>query len=528
MTRQPHSSPADQSLADPFTDARLDFQRLLTVLQGPDAPTDHADTERYLRLHGMELLRKLYQGSLDLGTQREERLPTPPGTVARLRRRQVESIFGRVFISRLVYFPASGQRLHLVSPSPVETSPVETSASSVPEQTNAKRSFCPRDEELNLPAELYSLPVREQVASLAVSLSFGATSQRLDTLGGAHVPKRQAEQLVLRAAQDVDAFLARPLAANDTLSPTAKLIGTVDSKGITMRPEALREATQKAAKADVSTRSKGDPMAPKKLRKHDKRMAVVSAVYETEPFERTPQDVLARMRREPNAKKLTPPKVEHKRVRATVEKSQKTAIKELFNELDRRDPKRERTAAILVDGEEKQQERIEVEARERWRRIVVILDLIHVLHYLWLAGKALTASPELAGQWVVKYTEKLLTGKHAIDVAAGIGQSATLRGLKGQEREPVEKFIEYLRKNAPYLRYREALEQGYPIATGVIEGACRYVVEDRMGVTGARWGLVGAEAVLKLRAVWVNGEWEAYWAFHEAREKERNHGQTAA
>ena len=92
----------------------------------------------------------------------------------------------------------------------------------------------------------------------------------------------------------------------------------------------------------------------------------------------------------------------------------------------------------------------------------------------------------------------------------------------------VEKCIEYLRKNAPYLRYREALEQGYPIATGVIEGACRYVVEDRMGVTGARWGLVGAEAVLKLRGVWVNGEWEAYWAFHEAREKERNHGQTAA
>lgn len=426
MTSQPHSS----SLDEPFSDAALDFQRILAVLKGPDAPTNHADAERFLLLHGMELLRKLYQGSLDLGAQREVRLPTPPGTVARLRRRQLESTFGRVFVPRFVYLPATKPSLRVVSPSPAETS-----ASSGP---TAKLSFCPRDRELNLPAELYSLPVREQVASLAVSLSFGATTERLDELGGAHVPKRQAEQLIVRASQDVDAFLALPLVANDTLSPTAKLIGTIDSKGITMRPEALREATLKAAKTEAEGKTKGDPMAPKKLRKHDKRMAVVSAVYETEPFERTPQDVLARMRREPDAKKLTPPAVEHKRVRATVEKSQKTAIKELFNELDRRDPSRERTAAILVDGEEKQQETIEKEARERGRRIFVILDLIHVLHYLWLAAKALTASHVLAGLWVMKYTEKLLTGKNAIDVAAGITQAATLRGLTDQAREPVE------------------------------------------------------------------------------------------
>jgi hypothetical protein len=535
MTSQPHSAPADEPLRHPFADARLDFERLVASLQGPDAPTDHADTERFLLTHGMELLRKTYQGALDLGAQREARLPTPAGTVARLRSRQLESIFGRVTAPRLVYFPAKATPLRVVSPAVAETSVAETSVAetsvaetSVPSSKTTKRSFCPRDAELNLPAELDSLPVRERVASLAVSLSFGATSERLDELAGAHVPKRQAEQLVVRAAHDVDAFLARPLAANDTLSPTAKLIGTVDSKGITMRPEALREATQKAARAEATTRTKGDPMAPRKLRLHDKRMAVVSAVDETEPFERTPDQVLARMRREPDAAKLTPPAVEHKRVRATVEKSQKTAIKELFNELDRRDPSRERVAGILVDGEEKQQETIEKEARERGRRIFVILDLIHVLHYLWLAAKALTTSHALAGLWVVKYAGKLLAGKNAIDVAAGIMQTATLRRLTDQEREPVEKCTEYLRKNARYLRYREALSQGYPIATGVIEGACRYVVQDRMGLTGARWGLTGAEAVLRLRAVWVNGEWEAYWVFHEAREKERNHAKKVA
>ena len=82
--------------------------------------------------------------------------------------------------------------------------------------------------------------------------------------------------------------------------------------------------------------------------------------------------------------------------------------------------------------------------------------------------------------------------------------------------------------NAPYLHYDRYLAAGYPIATGVIEGACRYLVRDRMDLTGARWRLVGAEAVLKLRALRASGDFDAYWDFHEAREYERNHAQRYA
>jgi len=81
----------------------------------------------------------------------------------------------------------------------------------------------------------------------------------------------------------------------------------------------------------------------------------------------------------------------------------------------------------------------------------------------------------------------------------------------------------YLRKYAEFLRYDLYLAEGYPIATGVIEGACRYVVKDRMGITGARWGLAGGEAVLRLRALRASGDFDEYWAFHLAREFERNH-----
>jgi hypothetical protein len=80
-----------------------------------------------------------------------------------------------------------------------------------------------------------------------------------------------------------------------------------------------------------------------------------------------------------------------------------------------------------------------------------------------------------------------------------------------------------LANHAPYLNYPLSLAKGYPIATGVIEGACRHLVKDRMEITGARWGLQGGEAVLKLRALVINGDFDADWEFHEQQEYHRNH-----
>ena len=102
--------------------------------------------------------------------------------------------------------------------------------------------------------------------------------------------------------------------------------------------------------------------------------------------------------------------------------------------------------------------------------------------------------------------------------------TATVAGLSPEARKPVDTCAGYLRKYAQYLQYDRYLAAGYPIATGVVEGACRYLVRDRMELTGARWRLAGAEAVLKLRALRASGDFDAYWDFHEAREYERNHG----
>ncbi|CCK24825.1 hypothetical protein BN159_0446 [Streptomyces davaonensis JCM 4913] len=88
-------------------------------------------------------------------------------------------------------------------------------------------------------------------------------------------------------------------------------------------------------------------------------------------------------------------------------------------------------------------------------------------------------------------------------------------------RDAVDACHRYLTSHLDQLRYDTALKDGWPIATGAVEGACRHLIADRLDITGARWGLHGAEAVLRLRAVVSNGDLDPYWRHHAAREHER-------
>jgi hypothetical protein len=134
-----------------------------------------------------------------------------------------------------------------------------------------------------------------------------------------------------------------------------------------------------------------------------------------------------------------------------------------------------------------------------------------------------TASEEPnAAQWVGDKIEQLLHGQ-VKSMVRSLRRVATVKGLSAKQREPIDQCATYLANHASYLNYPHYLAKGYPIATGVIEGACRYLVKDRMEITGARWGLEGGEAVLKLRALYINGDFDAYWEFHETQDYQRNH-----
>ena len=198
-------------------------------------------------------------------------------------------------------------------------------------------------------------------------------------------------------------------------------------------------------------------------------------------------------------------------------------VTQIFDEADRRDPDHARSWVALVDGNNHQIETIRAEATSRNVKITVLIDLVHVLEYLWSAAWSFFDEADSAAEaWVADKAIAVLEGR-ARQVAAGIRRRATRDGLDRTKRINADRAASYLTNKADHLDYPKALAQGWPIATGIIEGACRHLVKDRMDLTGARWGLHGAEAILKLRALRSNGDFVAYWNFHLDREHQRVH-----
>jgi hypothetical protein len=407
----------------------------------------------------------------------------------RLQERDLDTVFGPVSVERAGYGKEKSESLH------------------------------PQDAALNLPNERYSHELRRRVAEEAAKSSFDETLADIGRTTGGHVPKRQIEELTTRAAQDFDAFYeTRHREATVDKQTGSVLAISVDGKGVVMRTQDLREQTRKAAlarKHKMGTRlSKGE-------KKNAKRMATVAAVYTIAPLVRQPEDIIA-------AKKTTQaesprPRPEKKRVWASIEKTPEEIIKQTFQEAHYRDPACEKNWVALVDGNKPQIRILRRTAKKQNIALTIIVDIIHVIEYLWKAGRAFHPETSLELEsWVQHRLLEILKGKAGY-VAGGMRRSATRRCLAAAARKPVDACARYLLNNSPYLRYDRYLSQGLPIATGVIEGACRHLVNDRMGVTGARWSLTGAEAVLRLRALRSSHDFDEYWTFHEAKEYERNH-----
>lgn len=260
---------------------------------------------------------------------------------------------------------------------------------------------------------------------------------------------------------------------------------------------------------------------PERNRKR-KRMATVGAVYDATPVPRSPADIMGP--HDPDAPPPPPgPTATNKWLRASIVEDAATAIGTVFDEAERRDPHRQRTWVALVDGNNHQIDRLQTEATQRGIDLHIVCDFVHVLEYLWSAAWSFYDEGDPAAEaWVHDNAIKILEG-HATRVAAAIRRKATYHHLPADRRANADRAATYLANKAAYLDYRSALAAGWPIATGVIEGACRHLVKDRMDITGARWGLHGAEAILQLRAIHSNGDLDAYWNFHLNRERQRIH-----
>ena len=480
---------------DSFSSSRQSFNELLDSLNsGVTSDMNHSDLERFLQTEGRELLRKLFEEKLRFrGDGNIGEVVQGSDGVDRLYKREsarnLKSVFGDVSVERLGYGKPG------------------------------EASLFPKDLDLNLPTEIYSHGISRLMSLNASKGSFDEAIATVEEATGVDVPKRQALALVKNAAQDFESFYEQ----NEPDMPTKRgdfVVVTMDAKGIVMRKESLTEDTRK--RADES-KTKLTKRLSKGEKANRKRMATVASVYEIDPFKRTPEQVCSDLRPVRDAVEKKRPRPQNKRVWASVERSPEVVTAEVFEHASKLDPGSEKTWLALVDGEPNQILRIEKEAKARSVDITIILDIIHVIEYLWKASRVFNEETSKEAQdWVTERLIEILRGNSS-HVAAGIRRSATLRDLDEDDREPVDKCADYLLNKSAYLKYDKYLERGFPIATGVIEGACRYLIKDRLDITGARWSLDGAEAVLKLRSLRTSGDFEQYWIYHENQELQRNH-----
>lgn len=497
MPTTPQTSPA----VDPFAPVHALVADVLRSMGDLTTSRTHDALEQELLISSREFARRAVQGHLDARAAKERRDLKPPAVMApeatrRSLKRSLLTVFGKVTVTRM------GWRDHRVT------------------------TYFPTDAGLNLPVEQYSFTVRRFMAEHATEQSF-ETSQRFLDQQGIEVPKRQAEELVIRMAQDFECFYRwNQACANDGSADDCALVMSCDATGIRMIPTALRDATRKEA-AEAKDRPRGDPMAARKDRTYDHRMAVVTAVWDQPLKVRTAEQIIDNLRpaaeRRLDGEDSRLPAPRNKVVSGTITDNQATAIKWMFDEAQRRDPEHRREWVVLIDGARSQWDQIEAEAARRGVRVRIVMDLLHVMSYVWKAANALHGTGTRdAEAWACKYVGRLLTDS-MVDTVAGMRQSATLLKASESACEVVETCARYLLDRLWNLDYKSALAKGWPIATGVIEGACRHLVKDRMGITGARWDLPMAEAVLRLRALQVSDHWAAYLRFHLERESFRNH-----
>jgi hypothetical protein len=429
-------------------------------------------------------------GDGDLGPQAE----TPEGrTVRRLpdrHGRRYVSIFGELAIDRVAYGTREGQRIEHV----------------------------PLDQRLGLPQGDFSYVLEDWGQRLCLKGPFAEAGQSLEMLLGLKVGVRALEQM-----NQVVAGHARSFQASLEPPPPGEegplMVVTADGKGVPMRRPEPEDGPRPHHR-----RTKGE-------KANKKRMACVGAVYSIEPFVRKADDIIDEVLRDKKAKQR--PEPQHKHVWAEMTREVEgqppvTAKEGLFcqltDELAARDLGHDRPVICLLDGERALWDAQAVYFPEA----VGVLDLFHVLERLWAVAHCFhKEGSDGAKEFVEQRLRDLLQGRVGY-VIGGLRRRLKAGKLSGPRRRVVRSALQYLGNNRAHMRYDEYLAAGYPIGSGVAEGACRHLVKDRMEQTGMRWTVEGAQAMLHVRALYLNDQWEEFHEHRVEREQGRLYTRPAA
>jgi len=474
----------------------IDFVEAAYREQQPVHEVEHGLWRRMLQL-GWRLLSAFFglYGTGDEGQVLELADGRQVRRLPEAQTRSYQSVFGAFELTRAVYGTRQGQKVVAI----------------------------PFDQRLQLPESKFSYLLQDWNQALEVEMPFAQVSATLERILGFKQSVHSLERSQREASQEVEAFWQeQPVPPPG--EEGALLVCTGDGKGVPMRGAGAQSCP-------------GAGQEEKGMRAGSKKMVLLGAVYTIEPFVRTPQEGLEALFRQPRPTPeaaLARPKPCFKRVRACLQRDEsdsteaqtRTIFSWMAHEVAQRNPGEEKPVIVLMDGQE-----------SLWNaawdylpgtEVTEILDLLHATSYLWKAAHLFhpKASPE-ACAFVKVQLQRMLEGQIATVIRVLRGQ-ATRHKLKGKRFEKLERVCNYFTNNIHRMAYDQYLELGFPIASGVIEGACRCVVKDRMERSGMRWVLDGAQAMLALRSIYLSGLWEEFMQFRIQRECQRLYPFSAA
>ncbi len=485
--------------------AQAQFQKMCEFLRQAAEEGQRLDqVERGLFPQAMEMCLRMLQAFVEAHGDGDEgpELEVAGRTLQRLEQlhdKRYLSIFGELLIARYVYGTREGQA----------------------------HEWIPLDAALGLPAGDNSYVLEDWLQRLCVKEAFGESVTDLRAWLGTTVSVRTAERMNRDMAQYSEGYrVNQGLPAPD--KDEAILVVSGDGKGVPMRRPLAERLAEEGIPVPRSSASsppdQGDSSHPGK-----KQMAYVGAVYSIAPYVRTAEEVVDEVCRRKRAPERPRPVQKHLWAEMThlregeVWPAAPWLFLDMAVECHQRDPNRQKTLVCLMDGE-RQLWNLQAEWFER---AVGILDLFHALERLWDVSHCVHAEKSpAASAFVTHHLRMLLEGKVGY-VIREFRRLIPKHDLKGEKKKTVQSVITYYDHNREHMRYDEYLAAGYPIASGVIEGACHHFVKDRMEGAGMRWELEGAQAMLSLRAIYLNGQWDDFIAYRTAKEQVSLYGEHA-
>jgi hypothetical protein len=459
---------------------KTDFDDIISKVSeaGNEACTAY-QMERHLWQQMLKLGGRLMQLFFHASSQAAQRDEVYTGAGQRIpyhsdRKRKYVSIFGELSISRPYFYHAQA----------------------------GKQS--PLDATLGLGSDCYSDFLRELHEEISMYVPYEKTEQLLGRLLDMHLSKRALQQFVVTDATDVDGYYEQQTAPA-VADEAAILVIQADGKGVPMIRRS--DTGQKVRLRRGEARSR-------------KKAANVTALYTIQSAPRSPEEVLQSLLSHEEGEgdpiwSSERHRPQNKQLWATMAGKQ-AALEHLARQVDRREGAHILERVMLSDGDRHLQRHLQ----ETFPEFTLILDFIHANEYLWKAANTLYGEGNEARlAWVTDQT-RLLLNNHAeqlIDYLRHLAASST----RSHKQKQLNKIAGYFEKNLAFIQYATYLQRGWPIASGVIEGACRHFVKDRLELSGMRWSYNGAESLLHLRAVAINDDWDEYHRYRKQCRQQR-------